>query len=416
MDQWTQEIVELYANHLNRGLAALLKFMGFESVEVEAEGCIVRDAHGREYLDFLGGFGVFSFGHRPPKVIAAVSEQLSRLPMSSRVLFNEKTARLAQKLADICPGSLRYSFFCNSGAEAAEGAIKIARLATGRQKIVAALGAFHGKTMGALSASGRELYKAPFAPLVPGFFHVPFGDAAALEEAVTEETAAVILEPIQGEGGVIVPPDDYLPAARAICNAKGALLIVDEVQTGLGRTGELFAVNHYGVAPDLMLLAKALGGGVMPLGAIVGIPEVWSVLESNPMLHSSTFGGNPLACAAGIAALDLLIDEDLASQAKEKGNLLLRELSSLQDEFPQLVAEVRGKGLMIGVEFTHEDIGGLVIAALAQRGVIAAYTLNNPSVIRLEPPLIVTPEQIKQAVSAFRGALEQTAALVGEFV
>ncbi|PJB72227.1 MAG: putrescine aminotransferase, partial [Armatimonadetes bacterium CG_4_9_14_3_um_filter_58_7] len=382
-DQYAEEIVDLYSQHLNPGLVALLKFMGFESVEVEAEGCVVRDAHGREYLDFLGGFGVFNFGHRPKKIIDAVSDQLHRMPMSSRVLFNEKTARLAAKLAEVCPGRLQYCFFCNSGTEATEGAIKIARLATGRQHIVATVGAFHGKTMGSLSASGREPYKAPFNPMVPGFSHVPFGDAKSLAETVNDSTAAVILEPIQGEGGVVLPPDDYLPAAREICDSHGALLIADEVQTGLGRTGEIFAVNHYGVAPDMMLLAKALGGGVMPLGAIVGTPDVWSVLESNPLLHSSTFGGNPLACAAGLAALEMLIEEDLARQAKEKGELLLDKLQSFQTDHPRMVVDVRGKGLMIGIEFTQEDIGGLVIAGLAQRGVIAAYTLNNPCVIRL---------------------------------
>lgn len=412
VDQFVEEVVDLYCDHLNPGLAALIKFMGFDSVEVEAEGCLVRDAHGREFLDCLGGFGVYSLGHRNPRVVAAVEAQLHRMPMSSRVFFNETTARLAAKLAEISPGDLQFCFFCNSGTEATEGALKIARLATGRPQIVSTFGAFHGKSMGSLSASGRDIYKTPFGPLVPGFTHVPFGDAGALEGAVTTETAAVILEPIQGEGGVLVPPDEYLPAAREICDKTGALLIVDEVQTGLGRTGEVFAVNHSQVCPDLMTLAKALGGGVMPLGAILGTPPVWKSMESNPLIHSSTFGGNPLACAAGLAAIEVLLEERLWQRAGEKGSLLMESLRSVRSEFPHAILEVRGRGLMIGVEFTDEDIGGLVIAGLAQRNVIAAYTLNNPKVIRFEPPLIITPAQIEQVVAAFRGSVAQTLELV----
>ncbi len=413
-DAQVEHVVDLYCQHINPGLAALLKFMGFDSVEVEAEGCVVRDAHGNEYLDFLGGFGVYSFGHRHPAIVAAVEAQLHKMPMSSRVLFNEMTARLAARLAEIAPGDLQYSFFCNSGTEATEGALKIARLATGRHQVVSTVGAFHGKTMGSLSASGREVYREPFSPLVPGFTHVPFGDVQALRASVTGETAAVILEPIQGEGGVIVPPDDYLPDAREICSKHGALLIVDEVQTGLGRTGELFAINHCDVIPDLMTLAKALGGGVMPIGAIMGTGEVWKVLEANPLLHSSTFGGNPLACAAALAALDVLVTEDLATRAKLMGDSLMDGLRKVQQQFPEVIHEVRGKGLMIGVEFTHEDIGGLVIAGLAQRQVIAAYTLNNPKVIRFEPPLIVTEEQIQLVLRKFQEAVEQTVELVGD--
>lgn len=414
VDAQVEHVVDLYCQHINPGLAALLKFMGFDSVEVEAEGCVVRDAHGNEYLDFLGGFGVYSFGHRHPRIVAAVEAQLHRMPMSSRVLFNEVTARLAARLAEIAPGDLQYSFFCNSGTEATEGALKIARLATGRHQIVSTVGAFHGKTMGSLSASGREIYREPFSPLVPGFTHVPFGDVEALRGSVTSETAAVILEPIQGEGGVIVPPDDYLPIAREVCSQHGALLIVDEVQTGLGRTGAIFAVNHCDVIPDLMTLAKALGGGVMPIGAIMGTAEVWRVLEANPLLHSSTFGGNPLACAAALAALDVLVTEDLAARAKLMGKSLMEGLRKVQQQFPEVIREVRGKGLMIGVEFTHEDIGGLVIAGLAQRQVIAAYTLNNPKVIRFEPPLIVNEEQICLVLRAFQEAVEQTVELVGD--
>jgi putrescine aminotransferase len=259
-----------------------------------------------------------------------------------------------------------------------------------------------------LSASGREIYRKPFEPLLPGFSHVPFGDTEAMRRAVTGETAAVILEPIQGEAGVIIPPDDYLPAVREICDAAGALLILDEVQTGLGRTGALFACQHYGVTPDIMTLAKALGGGVIPVGAFIARPELWEVFRDNPLLHSSTFGGNPLACAAGVAAIDAIIEENLPQRAAELGARALARLGRLRQQFPEAIFEVRGRGLLIGVEFGHEDIAGLVIAGLAQRRIIAAYTLNNPRVIRLEPPLVIEEELLDRVLTALSESVQHT--------
>ncbi|HEU4752784.1 MAG TPA: aminotransferase class III-fold pyridoxal phosphate-dependent enzyme, partial [Armatimonadota bacterium] len=306
-------------------------------------------------------------------------------------------------------------FFCSSGTEAVEGALKLARVYTGRTGIVSAERSYHGKTLGALSASGRELYKAPFEPLVPDFQQVPFGDFQALERAVTDRTAAVILEPIQGEGGVMVPPDDYLPAVRRLCTERGALLIADEVQTGFGRTGRMFAVEHWGVEPDLVCLAKALGGGVMPLGAFCGTPEVWEPFREKPWLHTSTFGtpgGNPMACAAGLAAIRVFQEEDLAARAAELGDYFLSGLRALQAEFPEQIREARGKGLLLGLEFFDEDVAGLTIAAVARRRLIVAYYLSNPRVFRFEPPLVVTREQIDRAVAVFRESLHETLALL----
>ena len=407
VQQTTDRVIEQYLRYVNPGLAKLLKFMGFDTIEAEAYGAVVRGLDDREFLDCLGGYGVFALGHAHPKVIAAAHAQLERMPLSARVLFDQPLAELAAKLAEITPGELQYSFICNSGAEAIEGALKLARLATGRTQFVAALEAFHGKTLGALSASGRQVYKAPFEPLVPGFTHVPFGEAKALAQAVSDETAAVILEPIQGEAGVIVPPDDYLPAAREICDRHGALLILDEVQTGLGRTGELFGCQHWQVIPDIMTLAKALGGGVMPIGAFISTARIWKVMEPNPLLHSSTFGGNPLACAVALAAVEVIIEEDLPGQAARTGGYLLGELLKLADASGGAIKQVRGKGLLIGIEFDSDDFAGLVIAGLAQRNVIAAYTLNNPRVIRLEPPLNITREQIDQVLQALAESIKQ---------
>jgi len=402
-----ERIAELYARHINPGLARLMKFAGVEGIEVFAEGVWVYDDEGNRYLDFLAGFGALNFGHRHPKILEAVRNQLDKIPLSSRVLFNAPQAELAAALADITPGELQFCFFCHSGAEAVEACIKFARLATGRRKIVAMKNAYHGKTLGALSASGRDVYRQPFEPLLDWFAHIPFGDKEALAQAVDEDTAAVIVEPIQGEGGVIVPPDDFLPFARKLCDEAGALLIADEVQTGLGRTGKNFAVEHWNVEPDLMALAKSLGGGVVPLGAAVGTKRVFEPLFDRPLLHSSTLGGNPLACAAGLAALEVLREERLADRAAEMGNLLLAGLTELKSRFPDMVTDVRGKGLLVGVEFANEDFAALTAAALLQRRILTAYTLNNPRVIRLEPPLIVEREHIQLALDAFSDALSQ---------
>jgi len=412
--QFVDDTIDKYRRYVNPGLATLMDFVGFHAVEWEGHGVIVRDSAGTEYLDFLGGYGVFALGHAHPQVVRAVEEQLRRLPLSSRVLFNRPMAELAERLAQITPGALQYSFFCNSGTEAVEGALKLARLATGRTQIIGTEGGFHGKTFGGLSASGREVYRAPFAPLLPDFLHVPFGDAAALAAVISAQTAAVIVEPVQGENGVIVPPDDYLPALRRLCDTHGTLLIFDEVQTGFGRTGALFGCNHWAVAPDIMTVAKALGGGVMPIGAFIGTPAVWRVFEPNPLLHSSTFGGNELACAAGLATLDVLFAEDIPAHAAAMGTALQHGLREIAARYPGVITEVRGKGLLIGVEFSERDLAALVIAGLAQHHILAAYTLNNPCVIRFEPPLIVTEAHIAQVLSAFDEAIGGVLELLSE--
>jgi putrescine aminotransferase len=414
-EAYVEATAELYRRHLNPTMPNLLKFMGYGTVAQSARGMWITDGAGEQWLDFLGGLGVFSLGHSHPRVIAAVREQLERLPLTVPILYNRPQAELAERLAAITPGRIQYSFFCSSGTEAVEGALKLARACTGRQGIVSMERAFHGKTLGSLSASGRELYKKPFEPLVPSFLQVPFGDIQALERAVTESTAAVILEPIQGEGGVILPPDDYLPRVREICSARGSLLIADEVQTGLGRTGRMFAVEHYGVEPDILCLAKALGGGVMPLGAFCATPEVWEPFRQSPWLHTSTFGspgGNPMACAAGLAALSVVEEERLPERAARLGSYFLDRLEAVQAEFPQTVTAVRGRGLLLGLEFSHEDVAGLVITGMARRRIIVAYYLSNSRVFRFEPPLIVEREQIDQAVAAFREAVAEALALL----
>lgn len=400
------QTIEKYEHFINPALAKLFRFMGLSTVEWEAEGSIIKDIDGKEYIDCLGGYGVFSLGHRHPKVVEAVKAQLDRMPLSSKVLFNQPMADLCSLLADITPGDLQYSFIGNSGAEAVEGALKLARIHTKRPKVIATVNSFHGKTFGALSATGRDLFREPFLPLMSGFEHVPFNDIAALEKKIDSDTAAVIIEPIQGEGGIIVPDPSYLSSVRALCDKYSALLICDEVQTGLGRTGKMFAVEHYNVIPDIITTAKALGGGIMPIGAFTAKAHIWEQYISSPFLHTSTFGGNPLACAAAIAAIRVIQDEQLVNLATENGAYFIGKLQNIQQNYPQVIKSVRGKGLMIGIELTKEGIGGFLMSEFINNGVLVAYTLNNPKVIRIEPPLVITHSLIDQVVTIFKTAVK----------
>ncbi len=400
-EQIIDETIDKYTEYVNPTLANLMRFAGFGDVEDSAEGTIIRDVSGNEYIDCLGGYGVFSLGHRHPEVVAAVKTQLDKMPLSSKLFFNKPLADLAELMAKIAPGRLQYSFYCNSGAEAVEGALKIARMYTGRTDFISTINGFHGKSMGALSATGRKVYSDPFEPLIPGFTHVPFNDAAAVEAVISDKTAAVIVEPIQGEGGIRVPSDDYLPKLRELCTKHGALLIMDEVQTGLGRTGKMFACEHWGVEPDIITVAKALGGGVMPIGGFIATPEIWeAVFRENPLMHTSTFGGNPLACSAAITAINVTMRDNLPARSAKLGEAFKKKLVTVKEKHPTALVEVRGMGLMIGVEFAHEDVGELCIGGLARRGVVAAYALNNPKVMRFEPPLIITETELDKVVIA----------------
>lgn len=415
-DAFQSQVVSDFSEFVNPYLGKLMNFAGF-GVEMKAEGCVIWDHDGREYLDCLGGYGVFSLGHRHPKVVAAVKAQLDKMPLSSKVLFSEPMTLLAKKLAEITPGNLQYSFFSNSGTEAVECALKFAKGATGRSKIVATTDSYHGKTLGSLSTTGREKYREQFYPLMPGPVHIPFGDVDAIAQCIDDDTAAVIIEPVQGEGGIHIPPAGYLAGIKACCEKHGALLIVDEVQTGFGRTGMMFACEYDGVTPDLLTLAKCLGGGVMPIGATVGTPAIWEkVYSKNPLLHTSTFGGNPLACAAGLAAIQVVEEENLIERSNTMGRLLLEGLEQVQQKYPDTIAEVRGKGLMIGVEFVADEVGELTIAQMTKRGVIAAYTLNNPRVIRFEPPLVITESQVQFACEVFGAAVAETREILAELV
>lgn len=400
------QALENSIEHLNPCYAG--KLCGAEgAVEFRDGGVYTYDNHGKRYLDCLGGYGIFNVGHRHPKVIAAVKAQLDQVCLHSQDLLNPWAGHLARQLAAIAPGDLQYAFFCNSGTEAVEGAIKLARLYTGKTEIISTRNAYHGVSMGALSATGREVFRKPFEPLLNGFTHVQFGDIKALEKAITKNTAAVILEPIQGEGGINVPPEGYLRKVRQLTKKKGVLLILDEVQTAMGRTGRMFACEHEGVVPDIICLAKALGGGVMPIGCFMASAKVWKVLVPNPTIHNSTFGGNPLACTAASACIEVLMEEHLPARAAVMGNYFMRRLNELKKAYPKHIFDVRGRGLLIGLEFQSEALRWQVQTELFHRGVLVAATMNANRTIRIEPPLIITESQINFMIDTLESILAE---------
>jgi acetylornithine/LysW-gamma-L-lysine aminotransferase len=356
-------------------------------VIVRGQGASLFDADGNEYLDCESGHGVANLGHAHPKIAEAIYKQASTLITLFESFPNDQRAALMEKICNLVPGLDRV-FLCNSGTEAVEASFKFSRISTGRKNIVAAMRAFHGRTYGSLSATFNKKYRDGFEPLVPGFCHVAYNNIEALDKAVTEETAAVILEVVQGEGGVYPASTEYIQAARRICDERGALLIADEIQTGFGRTGKMFAIQHYGVTPDLLTCAKSLAGG-LPMGALLIGRNVKNL---TPGAHGSTFGGNPLACAAAIAALAVIEEENLPGQAAAKGAYLMEKLQEINS--PN-IREVRGLGLMIGIEMKQKVAPYLKV--LLEKRIIALNA--GMSVIRLLPPLVITYEQIDHLVN-----------------
>jgi acetylornithine aminotransferase len=357
---------------------------------VKGKGLVVTDADGKQYLDFLGGIATNILGHAHPAIVKAVSKQVSILSHVSNFYVHPNAVELAEKLASMTGDKSAKVFFCQSGAEANEAALKLSRR-TGKVRVVAAQGAFHGRTMGALSLTGQPSKREPFLPLVKGVKHVPYGDIEAMRKAVNKKTAMVIIEPIMGEAGVIVPPADYLHELRALCDAKGALLVIDAVQTGMGRTGDWFGYEYSGITPDVITLAKGLGGG-LPLGAMIALGKAADLFQ--PGDHGSTFGGNPVTTAAGLAAIKFIESQKLLKKVEKQGAYLMQELALIPG-----VSEVRGAGLLLGIELENlksSDVAG----ALQKSGVLV--NAANPTTIRLAPALIVTDVQIKKFISIFK--------------
>lgn len=410
-----EESVRYWTDHVNEGFLQYRKSVStdYTAVEWEDEGAVFRDINGREYIDILGGYGIYVVGHRHPKVMKAVREQLDRQAIHSQELIDPLRTYLAHLVSLITPGDLSYAFFSNSGTESVEGCLKMAMLATGRHHLIGTVGAFHGKSLGSLGGTSKAVFREPFLPLLR-WTHLPWGDTDLLAKMMKtfdftgDRVAAVVIEPIQGEGGINVAPPGYLAAARELCDRYGAMLVFDEIQSGMGRSGKMFACEHDGVTPDLMALGKGFGGGVMPIGAVVGTPRTWERYIENPFLHTTTFGGNPVACAAAIATLNVLLEEDLPRQAGEKGEYLLGKFAELGAKYPDLLVEWRGRGLMLGLEFSDNEKGYEVAKELFDRQILIGGTYINARTLRVEPPLTIGYEQLDR----FLAALDESMAVV----
>jgi acetylornithine aminotransferase len=376
---------------INRWSNAVQNNYGSPSIAlVKGKGIVVTDADGKQYLDFLGGIATNILGHAHPAIVKAVSKQVSVLSHVSNFYVHPNAVELAEKLISMTGDKNAKVFFCQSGAEANEAALKLSRR-TGKVRIVAAQGAFHGRTMGALSLTGQPSKREPFLPLIKGVKHVPYGNIEAMRKAVSKKTAMVIIEPIMGEAGVIVPPADYLQELRSLCDAKGALLVIDAVQTGMGRTGDWFGYEYSGITPDVITLAKGLGGG-LPLGAMIALGKAADLFQ--PGDHGSTFGGNPVTTAAGLAAIKFIESQKLLKKVEKQGAYLMQELALIPG-----VAEVRGAGLLLGIELEKLKASD-VASSLQKAGVLV--NAANPTTIRLAPALIVSDAQIKKFTTVFK--------------
>jgi putrescine aminotransferase len=415
-DRIVADSIENFNEHVNPGWLIYRKSVSTNEAFIEWEDSdeSFKDVYGNEFIDCLGGFGIYSCGHRNPEIVAAVQAQLNRYALHSQELVDPLRGYLAKLVSMITPGDLKYAFFCNGGAEAIEMALKLARLASGKHYIISMVNAFHGKSLGAVSCTGKAVYRRPYLPMIQGVQHVEYGNADAAEAAIKnlievgETVAAVIVEPIQGEAGVIIPPDGYLKRLREICDENKVFLIADEIQTGMGRTGTLWACEAADIVPDILVYGKAFGGGVMPATGIIARPHLWTDdIKDNPwILGSPTFGGNPLACAAAIAAIKYTLENDIPGQMADKGEYLLKKLMDLKENHPILI-DVRGKGLLIGLEYPSDEMGWAVSKGLFKRGVVTGGTLVNSKANRIEPPGTISYETLDKVIEALDGSLAE---------
>jgi len=399
MSTTKEAIIEEFKNYVSPSKVAVYKQMGIELVPGRREGSYIWDKEGQRYIDCRTAGGVFNLGHRPPRAIAALQEAMETLDIGDHILMSEYRAALAKRLAELMPGDIRYTFFGASGGEAVDLAIKLARGYTQRAKIISAERAYHGHTGFALAAGSRK-FQAPFGASIPGFMNVPFGDIRALEAAMDDEVAAVILETIPVPGGVLIPPRDYFPQVRELCDRRGALLILDEVQAGLGRTGRLWGIEEYDVVPDIMVLGKGLSGAIYPITATCYREKLESFFEPDPFIHLSSFGGAELGCVVAMAMLDQITEPGFLEHVKEMGDRFQEGLALLREKYPQILIELRQRGLLIGLQMVDEKCGPMLTQALGQNGVLTIFAGLDPSVTIVMPPLIVTEEEVDLILEA----------------
>ncbi|MBN1572882.1 MAG: aspartate aminotransferase family protein [Deltaproteobacteria bacterium] len=395
-----QQTLSDFAKYVNPQKARVLKNAGLSVIEGKREGASVWDITGEKYIDCITSAGSFNVGRRNPEVLDALRKGLDEYDLGVFLLCSKPKADLAKRLAEITPGDLQYTMYGCGGGEANDFAIKLARGFSMKTEIISTVKAYHGHTGFSLAAIGRDEYKKPFFPMVPGFSQVKYNDLKAVEEAITEDTAAVMIEPVQGEGGIHPATDEYMRGLRKLCDDTETLLIFDEIQTGFGRTGKMFCCEHSGVVPDIMTVAKSLGGALYPISATIYREELNDFVVTHPFTHLSTFGGSDLGCIVGLAVIDFLIKNNIPEHAAKMGERFQKGFDELLKKYPELFKEVRRMGLMMGLQYTNDSIGPRMSYQLALNGVMAIYTGNEPSVMRLMPTLTIQPEEVDFVVEA----------------
>lgn len=409
--QHDQVLYQSYGQHLSHSYPEYLKRLGIEATAAHAEGATITDSNGKSYIDCTAGYGLFNLGHNHPELVQALVDQLLSAQPMTRPLISGVQVEMGERLAAVSPGDMDCVFLCNSGSEAVDNAIKLARLHTRKSRIIAAEGSFHGYTYGALSATGIPKFKKFFGPLLSDVVHVPYGDINALKSAITPETAAVLLEPMQHEAGIHIPPHDYLADVRALCSDKGVLLILDEVKTGFGKAGSLFACDDLGLIPDILVLGKSLGGGLIPSGAIISTQAIWRKFSLSFSMSASSFAGNALASRAAITTLDIFQRDGSIFNCRAKGESLMSHLSTLVARFPNLLTRVSGKGLLIGLRTADPRIAFNLSCLLTERGVLAMQAFGEGAEIMFEPPLVISEDQISEVSGAIDEACHMLSSL-----
>jgi len=399
-EQLKKQALADFSEYVNPQKARVLKNSGLDIIEGKRDGASVWDVTGTKYIDCITSAGSFNVGRRNPEIIKALKDALDEYDLGVFLMCSKPKADLAKKFAEITPGDLQYTMYGCGGGEANDFAIKLARGFSMKSEIISTVKAYHGHTGFSLAAIGREEYKKPFYPMVPGYLQVPFNDLAAMEEAITEDTAAIMLELVQGEGGIHLATAEYVEGIRKLCDDNEVLFIADEIQTGFGRTGKMFCIEHFGVTPDIMTVAKSLGGALYPISATIYREELGDFVVTHPFTHLSTFGGSDLGCIVGLAVIDWLIENKIPEHAAEMGERFQKGFDDLLKRYPELFLEVRRKGLMMGLQYTNDSIGPRMSYQLAQNGVMAIYTGNEPSVMRLMPSLVISPDEVDFVLEA----------------
>lgn len=397
-------LFEAYGRLISSSYPAFMNKLGLNKVATKAQGATITDSDDKVYIDCIGGYGLFNVGHNNPAIIQSLIDQLAEQQLYTKPLISEIQVRMAECIEKIVPGDLTCSFILNSGSEAIDCAIKLVRLHKGAKEIITAHKSFHGHTFGALSASGFPSFKRAFRPLLPGFISVPFGDIEALEQSITTDTAAVLIEPIQNEAGAVLPPDGYLKEIRNLCDRNGLIMMLDEVKTGFGKTGRMFASEHYDVVPDILVLGKSLGGGLIPAGAVVAKSNLWRRFSLSFPMSASSYAGNVLACRAGLSTIQYIQQGSLLEDCEEKGRMLLRSFREYVGEYPDILRSTNGLGLLIGIEAQSGKMALKLAQEMIRQGILMVPAFGNSSILMVEPPLVISFQQIRTVINSFAAA------------